>query len=111
MGYQCERCGHEWIPRGDLAEEPRVCPKCKSPYWNQPRVRGSATTYENFRSRVRSELEKAAEGLTWTEIRMAAKLPQSFPNNQWVRRLEADIGLKREREGGAILWRIEDTKE
>jgi predicted Zn-ribbon and HTH transcriptional regulator len=35
-GYRCERCEHEWIPR-DKDEEPRVCPKCKSPYWNKPR--------------------------------------------------------------------------
>src|SRR6478752_454589 len=34
-GYRCERCGHEWVPRNDA--EPRVCPKCKSPYWNRPR--------------------------------------------------------------------------
>ena len=34
-GYRCERCGHEWVPRNQ--EEPRVCPKCKSPYWNRPR--------------------------------------------------------------------------
>ena len=35
-GYRCERCGHEWVPR-NKDEEPRVCPKCKSPYWNRPR--------------------------------------------------------------------------
>lgn len=35
-GFRCERCGHEWVPRGK-AEDPRVCPKCKSPYWNTPR--------------------------------------------------------------------------
>lgn len=35
-GYQCERCGHEWVPR-NKDEEPRVCPKCKSPYWDRPR--------------------------------------------------------------------------
>ena len=34
--YTCERCEHEWIPR-DTEQEPRVCPKCKSPYWNKPR--------------------------------------------------------------------------
>jgi len=33
--YKCLRCGHVWVARGD--EEPRVCPKCKSPYWNKPR--------------------------------------------------------------------------
>jgi len=34
-GYRCERCGHEWFPRND--EKPRVCPKCKSPYWDKPK--------------------------------------------------------------------------
>jgi DNA-directed RNA polymerase subunit RPC12/RpoP len=39
MGYRCERCSHEWLPRdrSDDAPEPRVCPKCKSPYWDKPR--------------------------------------------------------------------------
>lgn len=35
-GFKCERCGHEWIPR-DKKESPRVCPRCKSPYWDKPR--------------------------------------------------------------------------
>lgn len=35
-GYKCERCGHEWIPR-ENTKKPRVCPKCKSPYWDIPR--------------------------------------------------------------------------
>ena len=38
-GWLCERCGHKWVPR-DMEGEPdgpRVCPKCKSPYWNRPR--------------------------------------------------------------------------
>ena len=38
-GWRCERCGHEWIPREEA--EPRVCPKCKSPYWNRPRQRAA----------------------------------------------------------------------
>jgi predicted Zn-ribbon and HTH transcriptional regulator len=33
-GFRCERCGHEWVPRG---KAPTVCPKCKSPYWDKPR--------------------------------------------------------------------------
>jgi len=37
-GYACERCGHKWISRGNQKEnEPRVCPRCHSPYWNVPR--------------------------------------------------------------------------
>ena len=47
-GHRCLRCEHEWVPRGveqrtdgkkptEPDEQPRVCPKCKSPYWNKPR--------------------------------------------------------------------------
>ena len=32
---KCERCSHKWITRSK--EKPRVCPKCKSPYWDIPR--------------------------------------------------------------------------
>ena len=37
-GYHCERCGHEWVPRRD--ESPRLCPRCKSAYWDRPRKDG-----------------------------------------------------------------------
>ena len=35
--YRC-RCGHAWVPRKLNKEQtrPRVCPKCKSPYWDSP---------------------------------------------------------------------------
>lgn len=46
-GYRCLRCGHGWPPRlkqdvdlprpPKVENEPRICPKCKSPYWNVPR--------------------------------------------------------------------------
>ena len=35
----CLRCGHEWIPNRPV--EPKVCPKCNSPYWNKPKVKQS----------------------------------------------------------------------
>lgn len=31
----CTRCGHVWWPRMETI--PRICPKCKSPYWDVPR--------------------------------------------------------------------------
>ncbi len=40
-GFRCERCKHEWVPR-DKEQEPRVCPKCKSPYWDRPRQAAGA---------------------------------------------------------------------
>jgi len=30
----CLRCGHKWFPNS--TEEPNVCPKCKSAYWDKP---------------------------------------------------------------------------
>ena len=104
MGYRCDRCGHEWIPRR-ADNEPAVCPKCKSPYWNRPRK--TNLTYEGFRDKIRATL-KAMGPLTWTEIRTAAKLPQAFPNNKWVRRLETDIGLRRNKDAhGIFKWHTE----
>jgi len=37
MGYRCERCGHEWVPI--KTDTPRLCPGCKSAYWDTPRPR------------------------------------------------------------------------
>jgi hypothetical protein len=34
-GWRCERCSHEWVPRGKA--KPRICPKCKSAYWDVSR--------------------------------------------------------------------------
>jgi DNA-directed RNA polymerase subunit RPC12/RpoP len=104
MGYRCSRCGHEWIPR-DFATEPSVCPKCKSPYWNKPRQ--TMTTYEDFKETIKRVLTEAGKPITWTEIRTIGKLPQLFPNNRWVRQLETDIGLKRNRDNhGIIRWNL-----
>lgn len=33
----CKRCGHSWYPR---QPEVRICPKCKSPYWDKDRTKG-----------------------------------------------------------------------
>ncbi len=105
MGYKCERCGHEWFPR-DVSKEPRVCPKCKSPYWDVPRKQ-APMSYEEFSGRIKVVLESATAPLTWTEIRTEAKLPQKFPNNQWVHRMDKDLGLTREKDThGIIHWSI-----
>jgi len=38
-GYECERCQYKWQARKKI--EPKVCPKCKSPYWNVPKKRNN----------------------------------------------------------------------
>lgn len=64
-------------------------------------------TYDEFRDKIRGVLLAAGRPLTWTEVRTALGLPQKFPNNQWVHRMEADIGLVRERgKAGKMLWRL-----
>lgn len=108
MGFKCERCGHEWVPRGGVDDEPATCPKCRSPYWNRPKK--AMMTYEDFKAKVGTALATAGTPLTWTEIRTTAGLPQAFPNNQWVHRLETDIGLVRRREkDGIIHWLLKDA--
>jgi hypothetical protein len=37
-GYECSRCQHRWIPRTKTDVEPTICPSCKSPYWDKPRI-------------------------------------------------------------------------
>ena len=34
LKIKCERCDYKWIPR---KEDVRVCPKCKSAYWDVPK--------------------------------------------------------------------------
>lgn len=42
-GWRCCRCGHIWISRdwgfNDNGKKPVTCPKCRSAYWDIPRVK------------------------------------------------------------------------
>lgn len=49
--YKCERCEHVWLPR-NTDKEPRVCPKCKSPYWNTPRKQNTSKPNTQKRKKV-----------------------------------------------------------
>ena len=106
MGYKCERCGHEWLPR-DENREPKVCPKCKSPYWDTPKKKQVEISFEEFSGRIKTVLKASATPMTWTEVRTEAKLPQKFPNNQWVHKMDREMGLIREKDNhGIIHWRL-----
>jgi hypothetical protein len=109
MGFRCDRCQHEWIPRGGTDEEPRVCPACHSALWNQPDKK-ARMSYEDFRDKIATTLRQVGRPLTWTEVRTMANLPKAFPNNQWVHRMEGDIGVVRRRESdGIIHWMLKDS--
>lgn len=107
MGFKCDKCGHEWLPRYE-GQVPPKCPNCRSIYWDIP-VRKKPMDFTEFKQRVKSILDHNESPLTWTEIRTKAQLPQKLPNNQWVLRLEKEIGLVRERDKkGIILWSLND---
>ena len=64
-------------------------------------------TYEEFKQIIKEELEKAPNGLTWSQIReRRPELYQKFPANQWVRQMEKDIGLIRSRKAGKVIWKL-----
>ena len=61
QAYRCDRCGHEWAPRQSLSAStviplPKVCPKCKSPYWNTPRRRPKIEKIEIEKVKVKKEV-------------------------------------------------------
>jgi len=63
--------------------------------------------YEKFRDPIERILRQAKEPLTWTEIKGKAGFEQKVPNNKWVKWMEEDIGLVRERtKDGRTLWRL-----
>jgi hypothetical protein len=63
-------------------------------------------SYEEFKAKIESELKANPNGLTWSELKERLKLPQTVPNNKWVRRLEKDIGLIRIKEARGLIWRL-----
>lgn len=108
MGFRCDRCNHEWVPRGSLDDEPKVCPACHSALWNQPE-KPTRMSYDDFKGKIVATLRETNRPMTWTEVRTIAALPQAFPNNQWVRRMEDDAGLVRRRESdGIIHWQLKE---
>lgn len=42
--FECKRCGHQWNRRRNTYTQdgsPKLCPKCKSPYWQTVRTRAT----------------------------------------------------------------------
>ena len=63
--------------------------------------------YIEFKNRIRSFLMENSSGATWKELKEALDLPYKTPCPTWIKKLEADIGLLRERgQSKALNWRI-----
>ncbi len=67
--------------------------------------------YVEFRDAIKSELRRVPAGLTWAELKKRLKLPYDIPCPEWVKQMEQEIGLSRERGSGrAFTWRISPRK-
>ena len=95
--------------RGTPLKSPLFAPSARVPIGIDPgRNRGLCSRMRFSGDKIQKTLKESDGPLTWTEIRTIAKLPEKFPNNKWVRRMEADIALKRKKDShGIIKWRIE----
>ncbi|HEX4084650.1 MAG TPA: hypothetical protein VHY22_07065 [Chthoniobacteraceae bacterium] len=63
--------------------------------------------YEDFRKTIEEGLRASPGGLTWEELRTRLRLPYDRACPEWTRRLEREIGLRREkRTGRAFVWSI-----
>jgi len=62
--------------------------------------------YEDFRDEIKKLLEPNKQGLTWTQIREKLQLSQRAPYHKWVKKMEKDIELIREKKGSKTIWRL-----
>jgi hypothetical protein len=66
--------------------------------------------YVEFRDRIGEELRRTPTGLTWAELKRRLKLPYNIPCPEWVKQMEHEIGLSRERiSGRSFTWKVLPT--
>jgi len=67
--------------------------------------------YVEFRDAIQHALRRSPAGLTWAALKSQLDLPYSTPCPEWVKRLEKEIGLSRERGSErAFTWRVAPAK-
>ena len=110
MGFRCERCGHEWIPRG-ANTGPETCPKCKSPFWDRPRK--SMMAYEDFTEKIVAVLEEGqwAAYMDGNPNCGGAYRNYSRTTNGFIG-WKRTSGLRRQRDAhGVIHWQLADASD
>jgi|SRR5208282_5948281 len=67
----CYRCGNTWTPRARVV---RICPRCKSPYWELPKIRvpvgGRGLGVQEVLGPYRSRIQEIARRYRVREIRV-----------------------------------------
>ncbi|MBS0208931.1 MAG: hypothetical protein JSS27_08265 [Planctomycetes bacterium] len=67
--------------------------------------------YVEFRDAIQQALRRSPAGLTWGKLKSQLNLPYSTPCPAWVKRLEKEIGLSRERGAErALTWKVVPAK-
>jgi hypothetical protein len=67
--------------------------------------------YVEFRNAIESELRRVPAGLTWKDLKKRLRLPYEMPCAQWVKQMEQEIGLSRERVSErAFTWLVSPRK-
>ncbi len=67
--------------------------------------------YVEFRDAICEELRRFPAGLTWATLKSRLRLPYSSPCPEWVKQMEQEIGLSRQRGSGrAFTWRVAPAK-
>jgi len=68
----CLRCGHKWIPR---KEDVRMCPKCKSPYFDQAKKKITIIEVDSIESG-----EKQIKKMLAVDFNDGDKIKMVLPN-------------------------------
>jgi uncharacterized protein len=67
----CYRCGNSWVPRASIV---RICPRCKSRYWDEPKIRiptmGGGLGIEEILGPYRARIARIARRYGAREIRV-----------------------------------------
>jgi len=71
----CYRCGNTWTPRASVV---RICPRCKSPHWDEPRIRippgGGGLGIEEVLGPYRKQINRIAQRYNAHDIRVFGSL-------------------------------------
>ena len=63
--------------------------------------------YVEFRDAIGRELRRCPSGLTWVALKERLKLRYGIPCPEWVRQMEQEVGLVRERGSSrAFTWKL-----
>ncbi len=84
----CYRCGNTWTPRIRIV---RICPRCKSPHWDEPRISvptgGGGLGVEQVLGPFRARIDRLAKRYGVRDIRVFGSIARGAATS------ESDVDL------------------